>query len=108
MVWTLPPQKSVESEDKIFYNGKPIVVAADYKEEKDTKLPDPLSLPINTILHNVSVTLNNIIHDIITGKEYPFTKSNRLFYLGIFLVIIGIVITVVVFFFNSIDVTRLS
>ncbi len=97
MVWTLPPSEKDNKDYKIFYNGKPIVIPEDYMEKPRDDIVDPLTLSVNKILQNVSITLNNLIFDIFHNNPNKF-KEDRIFYLGIFIIIVGFISTVIKIF----------
>ncbi len=90
MVWTFPPAKDKASTEKIFYNGKPVIVPSDYAEHKEDIL-NIGDLSLRRIIENVGITLNNIIYDSLQGDVSDLLKSDRQLYIGIFVAAIGII-----------------
>jgi len=116
MVWTLPATITTTTK-KIFSNGAPSnFFNSDkniYNENKQKKFkhesPNLFDLSIPQIFRNIANTIHNIIYDILnynsndsdnssSGILNIFFKDDRLLYLGIIIIIVGILIFILIIF----------
>jgi len=118
MVWILPPvntdslrkypklEKGARNTEPIKYPDlKPVqdnLIHRDKAENQKVKDFHIFKLPMNVFFQNMANTLLLTLHDIVKVGNYSnpkkfmsiFLKDDRLFYLGVFLIILTIVISI--------------
>lgn len=105
MVWSFPPNKDIANTNKkYFYNGAPVVVPEDFMHQDEINKywnenpPHILKMPFKRILRNTGITLNNVMKDSMNSKSDAFHKDDRIMYLGVFVLILGIILTLIASF----------
>lgn len=99
MVFTLPANpKPYESNQKIFYNGQPIDSITEDKENKNKKLYIQ-NLPL---FESVSVTINEILSEIVNKNFNGNMEGARWFHVGLFIMFFGIIIGILFSFLSNI------